>query len=102
MGEMSGPDRMLLASRVFNDLMEQKGVGAPTPRIAEFLAQANALGFTRGRAAGRNERHCRICGCTENSACPGRCAWVGEDLCSTCGDTNAQAAAEVFELVGWS
>lgn len=33
------------------------------------------------------ERHCRVCGCTEFSACQtpeGPCHWVEEDLCSAC------------------
>jgi hypothetical protein len=29
-------------------------------------------------------RSCRICGCTDDRACPGGCAWVAEDLCSAC------------------
>jgi hypothetical protein len=29
-------------------------------------------------------RVCRVCGCSEFNACPGGCAWVEEDLCSTC------------------
>ncbi|MEU8278173.1 hypothetical protein ACFYOK_37600 [Microbispora bryophytorum] len=41
----------------------------------------------RAAAAPRDdEPKCRICGCTENEACPGGCAWVrdpeGGDLCS--------------------
>ena len=34
-----------------------------------------------------NERRCRVCGCTESSACvtaAGPCHWVAEDLCSAC------------------
>lgn len=29
-------------------------------------------------------RACRVCGCTENHACPGGCYWVDIDLCSAC------------------
>lgn len=29
-------------------------------------------------------RQCRVCGCTEDDACEGGCAWVEEDLCSEC------------------
>lgn len=29
-------------------------------------------------------RACRVCGCTEQAACPGGCAWVEADLCSAC------------------
>lgn len=27
---------------------------------------------------------CRVCGCTELSACEGGCIWATEDLCSRC------------------
>lgn len=34
------------------------------------------------------EEKCRVCGCTENTACVGgpfgACWWVEEDLCSAC------------------
>jgi len=39
-------------------------------------------------------RRCRVCGCTQNRACPGRCWWVAADLCSSCVRTNA---TEVWE-----
>jgi len=29
-------------------------------------------------------RRCRVCGCTDDRACLGGCAWVSADLCSTC------------------
>lgn len=29
-------------------------------------------------------RTCRVCGCTDDRACPGGCYWVEEDLCSAC------------------
>lgn len=27
---------------------------------------------------------CRVCGCTDDRACPGGCWWVEPDLCSQC------------------
>lgn len=27
---------------------------------------------------------CEICGCTDDRACPGGCAWVAPGLCSSC------------------
>jgi hypothetical protein len=30
------------------------------------------------------EQVCRICGCTQDNACPGGCFWVEDDLCSEC------------------
>ncbi|MFA7331074.1 MAG: hypothetical protein WC326_08380 [Candidatus Delongbacteria bacterium] len=32
---------------------------------------------------------CRVCGCTEDRACPGGCWWVEPDLCSACAETAA-------------
>lgn len=32
------------------------------------------------------KRRCRICGCTDDRACPGGCYWVEEDLCSKCAE----------------
>lgn len=29
-------------------------------------------------------RSCRVCGCTDDRACPGGCLWADEDLCSAC------------------
>ena len=34
----------------------------------------------------KTEQKCRVCGCTDNQACPGGCAWVETDLCSACAD----------------
>ncbi len=32
------------------------------------------------------EAKCRVCGCTDERACPGGCYWVEPDLCSRCTD----------------
>ena len=32
------------------------------------------------------DRKCRVCGCTQDHACPGGCYWVEEDLCSACAE----------------
>ena len=29
-------------------------------------------------------RICRVCGCTDDSACDGGCYWIEEDLCNQC------------------
>ena len=34
----------------------------------------------------KRTRKCRICGCTNERACPGGCYWVERDLCSACGE----------------
>ncbi|GBF35432.1 chromosome partitioning protein ParB [Desulfocucumis palustris] len=33
---------------------------------------------------------CRVCGCTDDAACPGGCYWVEPDLCSRCAGENIQ------------
>lgn len=38
-----------------------------------------AARFAYARASG--QRHCRECGCTEDWACDGGCAWAAPDLC---------------------
>lgn len=35
---------------------------------------------------------CRVCGCTDERACPGGCWWVEPDLCSDCGDVSPEAS----------
>ena len=44
---------------------------------------------------------CRICGCTDNNACPGGCYWVEEDLCSQCVETDKlqDAAPELLKAL---
>lgn len=32
------------------------------------------------------QRKCRICGCTDDHACPGGCYWIENDLCSACSE----------------
>ena len=39
-------------------------------------------------------RTCRVCGCTDEHACPGGCSWVQEDLCSACQE---ELEREIFE-----
>lgn len=31
---------------------------------------------------------CRVCGCTDDNACPGGCYWVEDDLCSKCAEAD--------------
>ncbi len=69
-------DGQVLAARLFEE-------GA-----ADDVAGAIVRAFTAGQAVvfnqARGRRTCRICGCWEFFACPGRCWWVDEDLCSSC------------------
>lgn len=37
------------------------------------------------------ERVCRVCGCTDERACPGGCWWIQWDLCSACAQSRKEA-----------
>jgi len=43
----------------------------------------------RGRSIWKKRKGvCRVCGCTDEWACPGGCHWVEPDLCSACANGN--------------
>lgn len=48
----------------------------PYPVLIELLRHRRATAVQGTR--------CRVCGCTNERACPGGCHWVEEDLCSEC------------------
>lgn len=37
---------------------------------------------------------CRVCGCTDDKACPGGCYWVEDDLCSQCHEKAQEQPSE--------
>lgn len=41
------------------------------------------------------EKKCRVCGCTDISACPGGCYWVEDDLCSECVEVDEEIEIEI-------
>lgn len=64
-------------------------------RLAARAHKALSAGLSAGQvelkrtAAADTDPACRVCGCTENNACPGGCAWVEDpmllgELCSAC------------------
>ncbi|HEY1753705.1 MAG TPA: hypothetical protein VGG29_20780 [Caulobacteraceae bacterium] len=82
-------DGRRLAARLFAQLGLADGA-LSIPRLEAELAVAMALsaGADIEAAHHMGERHCRVCGCTQLTACrgpDGPCAWVpGEDLCTVC------------------
>lgn len=42
------------------------------------------------KKAAKKPRACRVCGCTEASACEGGCSWVSDDLCSACAEKRSK------------
>lgn len=37
-------------------------------------------------------RACRVCGCTDDCACPEGCSWTEDDLCSSCSEGQREAS----------
>ncbi len=86
----------VLACRILNDV-----VGCPAADWDECM-QCDAGSYDPESDIDPDERHdwvcwqrhvkervageqvCRVCGCTQNNACPGGCYWVEDDLCSAC------------------
>lgn len=46
--------------------------------------QDQEIAALRAQDVAAGSRQCRVCGCTQNVACPGGCSWVEDDLCSEC------------------
>lgn len=40
---------------------------------------------------------CRVCGCTQERACPGGCYWVESDLCSSCVQDQIEISFSYFK-----
>ena len=50
--------------------------------VAELLVPALRNDAVLLAAIARVRPWCRVCGCTDESACEGGCSWVEPDLCS--------------------
>lgn len=48
------------------------------------MPKAKKAATPRGRFEPFKVARCRVCGCTDNQACPEGCWWVEPDLCSSC------------------
>ncbi len=62
------------------DAAEYRGKPRPKRTQAEMLRRVLA----RARATMGFLPVCAVCGCTDEHACPGGCAWVAPNLCSAC------------------
>lgn len=60
--------------------------GPPSPSEGTHSARPTPT----GHPSGSNTRSCRVCGCTDWTACTGpndyACWWIEPDLCSSCQD----------------
>lgn len=55
----------------------------PCIEMVALLQHIATLGDALDLEAGD---YCRVCGCTQNNACEGGCAWADEGLCTSCAE----------------
>lgn len=63
-------------------------IGPPGPPAA-FAPQWAVRRLEREMDCSLGEVECRVCACTDSSACEGGCWWVEETLCSSCDQLRA-------------
>ena len=91
------------------NFVAQVGVGperedpAPGEIAAYIMTAVNTCGGFRASLVDKDERVCRVCGCTEYNACvddngENPCHWVEDDLCSACVPIADEMATEAGEL----
>lgn len=73
-----------LAERISRRRLRGREMPANVEELGLMLGEAWTLGIQVGVIRLFQERHCRVCGCTESNACDPPCSWVAQDLCSTC------------------
>jgi hypothetical protein len=57
--------------------------GIDSERVKEICA-AEREGRLTVVSRNKDTRKCRVCGCTDDMACPGGCFWIEPNLCSAC------------------
>lgn len=108
--KLLGPQRSQVKAESENNLLESckkalaaihsvyKAFGAPgdygygTPKgdaLNSLYGSSGGLAKNINKAEGhmpkvKKIKQCRVCGCTDDKACPGGCCWVEDDLCSQC------------------
>lgn len=63
--------------------------------VREHMGDAAHEALNRVLTDDVTQRGCRYCGCTDDSACPGGCSWVSDDVCSSCLEKSGTAGREV-------
>lgn len=78
-------DHLALTERIAEEVGGASATGHFTlGQLHEALARAWMMGANVALNSAEGLRVCRICGCNQLQACVERCAWVADDLCSTC------------------
>lgn len=96
-GGASSEEMIEFARRLYAEEPEQaleKLFERPFPTWEQLTDEARVLYLQRAEQAFRiiismmaeQEQTCRVCGCTDDNACPGGCSWAEPGLCSACVD----------------
>ncbi len=67
-----------------------KQVGILEPLVVVWAEKPTPVD-ERAETVDEDEQKCRVCGCTDDMACPGGCYWVEPDLCSRCAEKMRRA-----------
>ncbi len=87
------PDAVALARRYLAETgLADGALAIARPEALAAIAAARIVGERLASAQFAGVRHCRVCGCTDTTACrdedplgrPCGCHWVARDLCSVC------------------
>lgn len=66
--------------------------------MSPAVALPPALPMTPRRRVVEPAGTCRVCGCIDEHACPGGCAWVDDSLCSACHGPDHPTRRQAAEL----
>jgi len=80
-------DVMISAARVFNNHINYNTIMFVEKDILSLKEKLSKVGneiVSEILKVDDKSRSCKVCGCTQERACPGGCHWVTDDLCSNC------------------
>ena len=81
---MDRNELLIAAVSLIDFAVTEDGIGQPDTCTGYLIGLRELLNEHPELVDPGTTRHCRICGCTDLSACPDGCHWVENDLCSNC------------------
>ena len=81
-----GGQHYKLLRRILNDSQPDCSDGKAVTGTGGTVDERAETVDERAETVDEDEQKCRVCGCTDDMACPGGCYWVEPDLCSRCAE----------------